>query len=51
MTSVDTETVKAAVRETYGRIASEAANLGLLRHLGLLRPGRAAEFERPRLFR
>ena len=28
MTSVDTETVKAAVRETYGRIASEQRTSG-----------------------
>ena len=51
MTSVDTETVKAAVRETYGRIASEQHTVGLLRHLGLLRPGRTDEFERPWLLR
>ena len=49
MTSVDNETVKAAVRETYGRIASEQ-QLGLLRHVGLLRPRRRAQFERARLF-
>ena len=40
-TTVDSEQVKAAVRETYGRIATET-NCGLLRRHGMLRPGAEA---------
>src|SRR5688500_12543391 len=39
MTSVDTETVKAAVRETYGRIASEQQNSGCCGTSGCCGPG------------
>ena len=39
MTSVDTETVKAAVRETYGRIASEQRSSGCCGTSGCCGPG------------
>ena len=39
MTSVDTETVKAAVRETYGRIASEQQTSGCCGPPGCCGPG------------
>jgi arsenite methyltransferase len=39
MTSVDTETVKAAVRETYGRIASEQRTSGCCSTSGCCEPG------------
>jgi len=39
MTSVNTETVKAAVRETYGRIASEQQNSGCCSTSGCCGPG------------
>jgi arsenite methyltransferase len=39
MTSVNTETVKAAVRETYGRIASEQQNSGCCGTSGCCGPG------------
>jgi SAM-dependent methyltransferase len=39
MTSVDTETVKAAVRETYGRIASEQRTSGCCGSSGCCGPG------------
>ena len=42
MTSVDTETVKAAVRETYGRIASEQRTSGCCGSSGCCGPGEQA---------